>query len=273
MIIPFAHCASDSRRLEVEPPDQVDEEEREEESSVTAAARGNLPVEALEPVDDEGDEEERTVTTSENDIVPATSHWSFAKVTVKTVTKKSASTTGARSAAARGRSRASAVTAARHGTAAIGASAGRLELEPGLEPRAAGLARPSSLPARSARSRRRAPSSARIRPRAPPRRRSRRPGPAPAAPRPRAVVSRRPKTRSSAAVSPGGALRRSRPGREPRAVGRDDERIAEQRHDDDRRRREPGRRAAHGSLSRVVARPSRASSGIADAARMTIAAV
>ena len=49
------------------------------------------------------------MTTSEKDIVPATSHWSFAKVTVKTAAKKSPSTSGARSATARGRSRATAL--------------------------------------------------------------------------------------------------------------------------------------------------------------------
>ena len=42
------------------------------------------------------------MTTSEKDIVPATSHWSFANVTVKTVAKKSPSTSGARAATARG---------------------------------------------------------------------------------------------------------------------------------------------------------------------------
>ena len=52
------------------------------------------------------------MTTSENESVPATSHWSFAYVTVKTVMKKRPSTKGARSATARGRSRAIAVTAA-----------------------------------------------------------------------------------------------------------------------------------------------------------------
>ena len=50
------------------------------------------------------------MTTSEKDIVPATSHWSFANVTVKTVAKKSPSTSGRdASATARGRSRATAV--------------------------------------------------------------------------------------------------------------------------------------------------------------------
>ena len=41
------------------------------------------------------------MTTSENESVPATSHWSFANVTEKTVAKNRPSTKGARSATAR----------------------------------------------------------------------------------------------------------------------------------------------------------------------------
>ena len=54
----------------------------------------------------------KKVTTSEKDIVPATSHWIFANVTVNTVAKNSPSTKGARSVTARGRSSAIAVIVA-----------------------------------------------------------------------------------------------------------------------------------------------------------------
>src|SRR6188472_2040653 len=67
------------------------------------------------------------VTTSESESVPATSHWSFANVTEKTVAKNRPSRKGARSATARGRSRAI-VAMSRHGR-----SARRLDLEPGVE--------------------------------------------------------------------------------------------------------------------------------------------
>ena len=82
------------RRLEVEPPDQVDEEEGEEERERDDGRARQVAVEPLEPVDRANATRNNAVTTSEKRQRPATSHWSFANVTVKTVAKKSPSTTG-----------------------------------------------------------------------------------------------------------------------------------------------------------------------------------
>ena len=57
------------RRLEVEPPDQVDEQERDEEREGDHRRALEAPVEALDAVDEEREQEDE-VTTSENDSVP-----------------------------------------------------------------------------------------------------------------------------------------------------------------------------------------------------------